>query len=635
MSLLINHPLAAEINLERNFEVPTDKLTLGSNRKIWWKCSKSHEWEATVNNRVQGKGCPACSGRKVLHGFNDLTTTHPKLSLEWNQTKNLLSPTEVTAGSKQKAWWLDEYGHEWEAVINSRSNPTRPVGCPYCANKAVLVGFNDLASLYPLLSDQLHPTKNGSFSGKTLVFGSNQKMWWICNEGHEWRTSVVKRVSDNSGCPVCIGQQVQAGFNDLSTTNPILAAQWHPTRNDPLKPSEIQSCSNKKVWWLCSENHEWQATVNNRSTLTRGCPYCSNQSIQASLNDFATLHPILAAEWHPTKNGSLSASTVSSGTDKKIWFVCDQGHEWETSLHHRTGTKRTGCPNCANLVSKQEVEVADFLKDLGMDVVTSDRKTIKPFELDILITEKKFAVEFNGLRWHTEAYGKGREYHHNKWKACQKQGIQLIQIWEDEWNHNSEQVKRMLAHKLGFSTERKIFARATSITEVDKTEAKIFLESNHIQGFASGSYYLGLIDSDNQLSAVLVLKKEAKTHGRTLNIIRYATSANVVGGFTKLLKHAENLYQPESFISFSDHCVSDGGLYENNGFVADKELPPDYMYVVGGERQHKFGYRLKRFRNDSNLLWEEGLTERELALLNNIPRIWDAGKTRWLKRVIL
>lgn len=106
---------------------------------------------------------------------------------------------------------------------------------------------------------------------------------------------------------------------------------------------------------------------------------------------------------------------------------------------------------------------------------------------------------------------------------------------------------------------------------------------------------------------------------------------SVIGGFTKLLKHVEKTYSPESVITFSDNCVSDGGLYEKNGFVAVKELAPDYKYVVRGERVHKFRYRLKRFKNDGSLVFEEGRSERELAELNGLARIWDAGKTKWEK----
>lgn len=106
-----------------------------------------------------------------------------------------------------------------------------------------------------------------------------------------------------------------------------------------------------------------------------------------------------------------------------------------------------------------------------------------------------------------------------------------------------------------------------------------------------------------------------------------------LGGFTKLLTYAEREYTPSRFITFADHCISDGGLYEGNGFVVDKTLPPDYMYVVGDRREHKFDYRLKRFRNDPDLKYVEGLTERELAALNGLVRVWDAGKTRFVRVV--
>lgn len=291
----------------------------------------------------------------------------------------------------------------------------------------------------------------------------------------------------------------------------------------------------------------------------------------------------IRSEWHPTKNGILVLSQLAFSSHVKVWWIYS-------------------------------------------------KKIIKPKELDIYIPSKKIAIEFNGVYWHSEAQGKDKDYHRNKWLSCKDKGVQLIQVWEDEWTRNPEQIKRMLAHKLGVSAERKVFARRTTVVPVIKTEVEKFLSENHIQGFASGSYYLGLREkASNELTAVLVLKKEAGTNGRVLNIVRYATSANVVGGFTKLLSDAEKTYKPESFITFADHGVSDGGLYENNGFIADKELAPDYMYVVGGERKHKFGYRLKRFESNPDLLWEQGLTERELAKLNGLERIWDAGKTRYRK----
>lgn len=251
--------------------------------------------------------------------------------------------------------------------------------------------------------------------------------------------------------------------------------------------------------------------------------------------------------------------------------------------------------------------------------------------MDIYIPKKKLAIEYNGVFWHSEKAGKNKTYHYDKWLAVKNAGIQLIQIWEDEWNRNPEQVKTMLLHKLGINNQEKVFARQTTVGKLAESDVESFLNTNHIQGFASGSYYVGLRERDtNALVAVMVLKNQPSN---TLNIIRYATSKHVVGGFTKLLKNAETLYKPTRFITSSDHCISDGGLYENNGFIVDKELPPDYRYVVRAERKPKSDYRVKRFREDPLLQWQEGLTVSELAELNNISRIWDAGKTRWVKTI--
>ena len=111
-----------------------------------------------------------------------------------------------------------------------------------------------------------------------------------------------------------------------------------------------------------------------------------------------------------------------------------------------------------------------------------------------------------------------------------------------------------------------------------------------------------------------------------LNIVRYATGTNIVGGFTKLLSYAAKTFNPDSFTATADHCEAHAELYEKSGFIVEKVLPPDYMYVVRNERKPRSEYPLERFHSDPKLLWEEGLTEMELADLNGLDRIWDADK---------
>lgn len=132
-------------------------------------------------------------------------------------------------------------------------------------------------------------------------------------------------------------------FMPLSEANPKLAGEWHPTKNGSLTPSDVAPGSEKKVWWRCAKGHEWETMVNSRSKGS-GCPYCSGTKVLDGINDLATLNPTLAAEWHPTKNGTLTPSNVTPGNHKKVWWRCDKGHEWETTVNHRS--RGCGCPYC-------------------------------------------------------------------------------------------------------------------------------------------------------------------------------------------------------------------------------------------------------------------------------------------------
>ena len=626
--------LAEEWHPNKNGNLTPETVIAGGKDKRWWIDEHGHEWDTTIAKRLQGSGCPICAGQKVLLGFNDLASQQPSIANEWHPTKNgSLTPEQVMVRSVRKTWWQCQQGHEWETKIINRTVYNNK--CADCIKRPIVKDSN-LQEIYPHLANEWHPTKNGSLKPIHFTPGSSTKVWWLGECGHEWKAGIYSRVNAGNGCPVCRNLKVLPGHNDLSSTRPDLAAQWHPTKNGMLTPEQVTKGSHQKVWWLGECGHEWKTSIAHRSA-GQNCSVCHGRKVIAGVNDLATINPELAAQWHPTKNGALTPEQVTGkGGRVRAWWQCNKGHEWEAQVKGRTNGR--GCPQCraVSYISKAEQSLFEYIRSLDADIeiIQSDKKVLKGKELDIYIPSKKIAIEFNGLFWHSEGAGKDKNYHHDKWFACKNAGIQLIQIWEDEWNRNEEQIKRMIAHKLGLSSQRKVFARKTVVRDVSKGDAEAFLNTHHVQGYASGSYYLGLYEKgEADLLALLVLKNEAGTNGKTLNIIRYATAANVVGGFTKLLKYAEKTYTPEAFITFADHCVSDGGLYENNGFIVDKELSPDYMYIVDGERKHKFGYRLKRFQNDPTLKWVEGLSERELAELNGLERIWDAGKTRYLYKV--
>lgn len=629
----INPELAAEWHPTLNGELTPEMVTSKTNRKVFWfRESCGHHWLSSVSHQADGGGCPVCSGRQVLAGVNDLATLFPELASEWHPTKNEYQPTEVTTQANRKVWWVgNECGHEWDALVSNRTR--NGAGCPFCTNRKLLVGFNDLSTVAPELAVELHKERN-RHSASQVISGSNSKVWWECAQGHQWRTTVANRQRLGHGCPYCAGSKAIEGETDLATTHPDVAARWDALVNEPAVSSVTAGSSTRRAW-LCDQGHGYWATPHHQVS-GGGCPICQNKQVLVGFNDLATTHPTLAVEW--SEKNVLPATAYTAGSTYQAFWQCATGHQWQAYIYNRTApTKPTECPVCSAMgrASKAETALFEWVRNLGLHARAADRSTVSGIELDIYIPEKRLAIEFNGLYWHGEARGKGRFYHHNKWRACKDAGIQLIQVWEDDWRRNPELVKDMLAHKLALKqNSSRVGARKTVVTGISLAQASEFLNSHHIQGAVTGTHYLALrelVSGGQEIVAVLVTKRRAVTSGTALEIVRYATSVTVPGGFTKLLQYVERTYKPAEVITFSDHCVSDGGLYRQNGFIADKELPPDYQYVVKAERRHKFGYRLKRFKNDPDLLWEEGMTEAELAVLNGLDRIWDAGKTRWVK----
>lgn len=595
-------------------QTPEPSVSRGSGKRVWWLGECGHEWEAIVQSRTRGAGCPFCSNQRVLAGFNDLKTQHPALALEWHPHKNPTGPDSVVSGSKKRAWWLcSECAREWQTRVDYRA--LQGTGCPSCRGR--VRGIERSGTVPSDLAAEWSPRNDKSPGFYSAM--SNSEVWWVCQSGHEWRAPVARRAS-GSGCPVCSGVRVDAGVNDLATVAPDIASEWHPTLNVRDRVA-VSAGSGVRAWWVCEVGHEWQSSVCSRVYYGTGCPVCSGAVASPGVNDLGTTHPDLVKEWHPSKNEN-TPDVYTPGSGYRAWWVCPKGHEWQTQICNRTG-QGTGCRLCAtNGTSRAEQELAEFVRSLGVSVTTHNRKIAPGYEFDIAAPEKKIAIEYNGLYWHSEKH-KPRNYHRDKMQAAQEAGWSVVQVWEDDPLPVSYS---MLARKLGVSTEPKYNARSLQKGDVGRVEAREFLNANHVQGYSPGSVRLGLWDG-NTLVALMLFRSRGEG---VWELSRYATAGIVRGGFTRLLTTFVKEHRPTQVVSFSDNTVSDGGVYERAGFTRDGELAPDYTYLVKGRRVHKFNYRLNRFRTDPDLKFEPGLTEKELADLNGLPRIYDAGKVRWV-----
>lgn len=336
----------------KNLPLTPDTVNAGSHRQVWWRCERGHAWRSVVYSRTStGTRCPYCIGKLPIPGKTDLATLFPHLGKEWHPTKNApLTPEQVMPGSHRMVWWICKKGHEWRAVVKSRVSGC---GCPVCANRSVRRGDNDLASTYPDLARQWHPTKNGALTPNNVTSGSSRRVWWRCEKGHEWQATVASRVSAGVGCPVCAGKVIVSGDNDLRTNAPEIAAQWHPTKNGALTPEEVSPCSNRKVWWQCERGHEYQAMIAARTVKGSGCPYCAGKRVLPGFNDLATLVPTLAAQWHPTLNGTLTPDQVTPGSHRKVWWQCPEGHIWKAVIYSRSGGGKSGCPVCTGRIKQR------------------------------------------------------------------------------------------------------------------------------------------------------------------------------------------------------------------------------------------------------------------------------------------
>ena len=556
-----NARLMSEWDWEENdrCELDPKKLTLGSGKKANWVCTKGHKWVASIVDRTgKGLGCPYCSNKRILPGYNDLQSQRPDLIADWDYEANTLDPSAVAVKSSKTAAWICPKGHKYNKAIYKRAAGE---GCPSCA-KALRTSFpeqcfffyikkvypdainsyreifdngmeldifipsvktgieydgvfwhdqsglsreekkyhickenhirlfrikegsftdfadnadriwfipqkcdyqlldfyitdllkhlifwsanlpdvnvardkleilefktlrfeDSLAALYPEIAKEWHPSKNGKLTPDLFIPGSSERAWWLCpkcgnewqasivnrtkghgcdicatsrrkitkkdtilsrrgsidkkwclldwdyeeneygpeyytngsgevvswrchNCGYKWKTPICNRTRDyKNGCPLCSGKEIVSGINDLPTVKPELMEEWDYENNTEIDPTTVGRGSHEYVSWKCKIcGYRWTAQIYNRAN-GKGCPCCANRVVVPGINDLATTDPELAAEWHPTLN-SLKPTEVTRGQSKKIYWICTKcGNVWQDTLNHRS--RGRGCSKC-------------------------------------------------------------------------------------------------------------------------------------------------------------------------------------------------------------------------------------------------------------------------------------------------
>ena len=254
-------------------------VTSGSAYNATWKGGCGHTWRARVISRVRGSGCPYCSGKRILPGFNDLATKRPDLAEIWHTT-NDRKPTEVTSGSGYVADWMCSEGHLTRTQVRERA--LSDILCPVCSGTVTVVGVTDFSTVHPDIAKQwvgghVHPSEVRTMSVARAT--------WRCEEGHEWDAPFSRRAQGH-GCPYCAGQRAIAGQNDLASQHHDLVKEWHP--DNGVDPSQVAKGSSTRYKWKCDEGHEWEISPNSRTTRGgTGCPVCWSNGRSAMEVDMA------------------------------------------------------------------------------------------------------------------------------------------------------------------------------------------------------------------------------------------------------------------------------------------------------------------------------------------------------------
>jgi len=392
--------LAKEWDSERNVDLSANDVARTSSLSVHWKCRYGHRWEAQVRTRtLESTKCPYCSGRLPTQQTS-LAAKRPDLAREWNYRKNGKKvPGNYLPASMASVWWVCQRGHEWKTAINSRYAGNN---CPYCSNRKVGYG-NDLLNIYPALAHQWHPKKNGHLSPSAVTPGSSKRVWWLCENGHEWKAVVGERVK-GTGCPFCVKAAVgkrkasrASSYYNFALVSPEAASEWLQRRNDGTKPENVTPNSGRKFWFLCSKGHEYQSTPARR-TAGQGCSFCAGKLVSKK-DSLAAKFPEISAQWDHEKNQE-GPDSYTPYSRKHAWWICAKGHGWKAIIGNRTGRK-SSCPYCAptNKRASADNNISVTNPDLMEEWDFDANKGIDPKKLTAGSTKKVAWKCIRGHKW--------------------------------------------------------------------------------------------------------------------------------------------------------------------------------------------------------------------------------------------
>lgn len=373
----------------------------------------------------------------------------PQVLAEWCWGHNgHLDPYCTAPYSHQIVCWICPLGHHAPTPIDRRISQN--LGCSICANRILLAGYNDLATVRPELIPEWDFEANGDVTPDSIFPGSPFKAHWICPSGHRYMAKVNNRAAgQRSGCGVCSNKVIVTGVNDLLSRAPSYMTEWDWEQNE-VDPSTLSVRSSYRAHWVCGRGHRWRTRVMKRAQ-GQGCPYCMNSRLLPGFNDLLTVNPVLAAEWDYERN-ELPPSQYLARSSKKAWWLCSSGHSWSATLDGRSAGR--GCERCqkrATSLIEQEFYAAFADSPLitdphgGTFSLPIHWRTRTYMRVDMSgkhSTVGNIAIEYDGSYYHRSSTQVARDV--DKTKALLEAGYFVVRIRENDLPHLPMESPRLL-----------------------------------------------------------------------------------------------------------------------------------------------------------------------------------------------
>ena len=501
-------------------------------------------------------------------------------------------------------------------------------GCPKCGVNKRSKSKTTTNENFIKKAKEIHGDKYDY--SKTNYINNKTKIVIICPIHGEIEITPNAHISEKRGCPKC-GNTLKGANFKMSVERFIEKAQ--KIHGNSYSYEEVSYINNRTPVSIMCPTHGIFKQTPEVHLSGHGCPECANIK-RAEKNIMTTSEFIAKAKnIHGDKYDYSKVEYVKY--DTPVTIICPEHGEFQQKPYiHLDGS---GCQKCAMLFSNYEMELIDYISSIigEENIVRNDRTILNGNELDVYVPSKKVAFEFDGLYWHSEIKKPNKKYHLQKTMECEKQGIQLIHIFEDEWIYKKDICKSRIKNILGSST--RLYARKCEIVELTNKEANNFFTENHIQGNVAAKIIYGLKYNNEIVSAMSFgnLRKNLgqKSTDGSYELLRFSNKQNmtVVGGASKLFNHFVKQVNPCDIISYADRRWSMGNLYEQLNFKFSHESEPNYFYIIGNERKNRFGFRKDILISKYGCLPND--TEHNFCLNQGWYRIYDCGTKvyKWKK----